>query len=123
MKCKVCKQQYSAECDYQQGRCPNHPVTIPTWLLVLSAPVIIGIWAICHPRKIWEQVKKGVATMSKGSTPRPFSVSQEEFGNNFDAIFRKPEPRVVEDAHREDEEFELINKHKEINERTLDGKI
>jgi CDGSH-type Zn-finger protein len=27
--------------------------------------------------------------MSKGSSPRPFSVSQETFGNNFDAIFRK----------------------------------
>ena len=25
----------------------------------------------------------------KGSTPRPFSVSQEEFGNNFDRIFGK----------------------------------
>ena len=30
--------------------------------------------------------------MGKGSTPRPFSVSQEQFGNNFDAIFRKKEP-------------------------------
>jgi len=27
----------------------------------------------------------------KGSAPRPFSVSQETFGNNFDAIFRKNE--------------------------------
>ena len=26
--------------------------------------------------------------MSKGSSPRPFSVSVEEFGNNFDRIFR-----------------------------------
>ncbi len=25
----------------------------------------------------------------KGSRPRPFSVSQEEFGNNFDRIFGK----------------------------------
>lgn len=25
----------------------------------------------------------------KGSSPRPFSVTQEEFGNNFDNIFRK----------------------------------
>ena len=25
----------------------------------------------------------------KGSAPRPFSVSQEKFANNFDAIFRK----------------------------------
>jgi Zn finger protein HypA/HybF involved in hydrogenase expression len=27
--------------------------------------------------------------MSKGSSPRPYSVSQETFGNNFDAIFGK----------------------------------
>lgn len=27
--------------------------------------------------------------MSKGSSPRPFSVSQETFGNNYDAIFGK----------------------------------
>ena len=27
--------------------------------------------------------------MSKGSSPRPFSVSQEEFANRFDEIFRK----------------------------------
>ena len=61
--------------------------------------------------------------MGKGSSPRPFSVSQEQFGNNFDAIFRKPDPKVKEDAKHEDEEFELINKRKEINERTLDRKV
>jgi hypothetical protein len=27
--------------------------------------------------------------MSKGSAPRPYSVSQETFANNYDAIFRK----------------------------------
>lgn len=27
--------------------------------------------------------------MSKGSRPRPYSVSQEQFANNNDAIFRK----------------------------------
>lgn len=30
----------------------------------------------------------------KGSTPRPFSVSQEQYGDNFDRIFRK---KKVED--------------------------
>jgi len=37
--------------------------------------------------------------MSKGSRPRPYSVSQQEFGNNFDRIFGKNKvtPRVVED--------------------------
>jgi len=46
--------------------------------------------------------------MSKGSAPRPFSVSQDVFGNNFDAIFRKPDPRIIEDAQIEDEAFERI---------------
>ena len=27
--------------------------------------------------------------MSKGSSPRPYSVSQQEFANNFDRIFGK----------------------------------
>ena len=31
--------------------------------------------------------------MSKGSSPRPFSVSQEEFGNRMDAIFGKKPPK------------------------------
>ena len=40
--------------------------------------------------------------MSKGSRPRPFSVSQEEFANSFDRIFRKPDPKVIEDQNNED---------------------
>ena len=48
--------------------------------------------------------------MSKGSRPRPYSVSQEQFGNNFDAIFRKPDPRVVEDQQTEDEAFNEVVK-------------
>jgi len=48
--------------------------------------------------------------MSKGSRPRPYSVSQEQFGNNFDAIFRKPSPLEVEDQQNEDEAFEAIAK-------------
>ncbi len=32
----------------------------------------------------------------KGSRPRPFSVSQEQFANNFDAIFgKKKKPEVI----------------------------
>lgn len=46
--------------------------------------------------------------MSKGSRPRPYSISQEQFGNNYDAIFRKPDPRVVEDQQNEDEAFREI---------------
>ena len=48
--------------------------------------------------------------MSKGSRPRPYSVSQKEFGNNYDAIFGKKDPRVVEDAQAEDEAFKLVDK-------------
>jgi len=55
--------------------------------------------------------------MSKGSRPRPFSVSQKDFGNNFDAIFRKPNPKDVDDARAEDEAFksveEKFNQHKQ----------
>ena len=46
----------------------------------------------------------------KGSAPRPFSVSQDEYSNNFDKIFRKPNPKEVEDAKAEDEEFKRIEK-------------
>lgn len=31
--------------------------------------------------------------MSKGSRPRPFSVSQEEYGNKIDSIFGKKPPK------------------------------
>ena len=53
--------------------------------------------------------------MSKGSRSRPFSVSQMQFGNNFDAIFRKPDPRVVEDQQNEDEAIEQILLRQETN--------
>ena len=44
--------------------------------------------------------------MSKGSRQRP--TDQNKFSSNYDAIFRKPDPRVVEDAENEDEAFRLI---------------
>lgn len=44
----------------------------------------------------------------KGSKPRPFSVSQDEYAKNFDAIFRKPDPRVVDDQKNEDEAFKYL---------------
>ena len=46
--------------------------------------------------------------MSKGSRPRPYSVSQSTFASNYDAIFCKPDPREKEDSEREDEEFNRI---------------
>jgi len=48
--------------------------------------------------------------MSKGSRPRPFSISQEEYGNRMDAIFGKKDRRQVEDAQAEDEAFKSIDK-------------
>ena len=32
--------------------------------------------------------------MSKGSRPRPYSVSQQEFANNYDRIFGKKETKM-----------------------------
>ena len=59
--------------------------------------------------------------MSKGSRPRPYSVSQQEFGNNYDAIFRKPDPRVIEEQQIEDEAFEEIEKHNQVKDSTQGG--
>jgi hypothetical protein len=44
--------------------------------------------------------------MSKGSRQRPTDTNK--FRANYDDIFRKPDPRVVEDAQAEDEAFKLI---------------
>lgn len=43
----------------------------------------------------------------KGSRPRPFSVTQEEFGNHFDNIFRKN--KVAQDTGNN----EKVNEHQE----------
>jgi hypothetical protein len=59
--------------------------------------------------------------VSKGSSPRPYSVSQQEFANNFDAIFRKPDPRVIEDQQNEDEAFEKIVSQTEVKDSNQDG--
>jgi len=42
----------------------------------------------------------------KGSRQRP--TDKQKFDSNYDAIFRKPDPRVAEDAQAEDEAFQLI---------------
>ena len=46
----------------------------------------------------------------KGSSPRPFSVDQKTFGNNFDEIFRKKTPKEIDDAKAEDDAFEALEK-------------
>ena len=45
--------------------------------------------------------------MSKGSRPRPFSVSQKEYDNRWDAIFGR-DIKNEEDAQAEDEAFKAI---------------
>ena len=59
--------------------------------------------------------------MSKGSSPRPYSVSQRQFANNFDAIFRKPDLRTVEDQKIEDEEFERIAQSSQVKDSNQGG--
>ena len=44
----------------------------------------------------------------KGSSPSPYSVSQETYGNNFDAIFRKKTPQEIDDAKAEEDAFEYL---------------
>lgn len=44
----------------------------------------------------------------KGSKPRPFSVSQEEFDNNFDRIFGK---KKKSDAEKFDEQVIMKNEY------------
>jgi hypothetical protein len=53
----------------------------------------------------------------KGSSPRPYSVSQETFGNNFDAIFRKKTPQEIDDAKAEDEAFEYMKKLADLDNK------
>lgn len=56
----------------------------------------------------------------KGSSPRPFSVTQDEFANNFDRIFRK-DKRLEEEQLQEDEEFQRIAKQSEIKDSEQGG--
>lgn len=44
----------------------------------------------------------------KGSRQRP--TDSVKFNANYDAIFRKPDPRLVQDQQAEDEAFEQIAK-------------
>lgn len=53
----------------------------------------------------------------KGSSPRPFSVDQQTYGNNYDAIFRKKTPQEQDDAKAEDAEFERIKR--EFDEKVI----
>jgi hypothetical protein len=49
----------------------------------------------------------------KGSSPKPFSVSQQEYDTRWDAIFCR-DLKDEEDQKLEDEAFEQLEKQKEI---------
>ena len=59
--------------------------------------------------------------MSKGSSPRPYSVSQQEYANNYNKIFRKPDRRMIEDQLAEDEAFEKIARETEVKDSLQGG--
>ena len=59
----------------------------------------------------------------KGSSPRPFSVSQETFGNNYDNIFRKPSPKEVEQDKYEQEEFDRILEENRLRQKALEAMV
>ena len=59
--------------------------------------------------------------MSKGSLPRPYSVDLNTFSNNWDNIFRKPDPRILEDQKNEDEAFERIVNQTEVKDSNQGG--
>ena len=58
----------------------------------------------------------------KGSSPRPFSVSQDTYAKNYDAIFRKPSPKEIEDEKAEQEEFDKILERQK-REKALDEMV
>ena len=58
--------------------------------------------------------------MSKGSSPRPYSVSQKEYDTRWDAIFSR-DIKDEEDQKLEDEAFEQVAKQTEIKDTTQGG--
>ena len=59
--------------------------------------------------------------MTKGSLPKPYSVDLNTFNNNWDNIFRKPDPRIIEDQKNEDEAFEKIASQTEVKDSNQGG--
>jgi len=59
--------------------------------------------------------------MTKGSLPRPYSVDLNTFDNNWNNIFRKPDPRTIEDQQNEDEAFEKIANQTEVKDSNQGG--
>jgi hypothetical protein len=59
----------------------------------------------------------------KGSSSRPFSVSQKQFGDNYDAIFRKPSPKEIEEDKYEQEEFDRILEQNRMRQKALEAMV
>ena len=59
--------------------------------------------------------------MTNGSLPKPYSVDLNTFNNNWDNIFRKPDPRTIEDQKNEDEAFEQIARETEVKDSNQGG--
>ena len=59
--------------------------------------------------------------MNKGSLPKPYSVDLNTFNNNWDSIFRKPDPKIIEDQKNEDEAFEKIASQSEVKDSIQGG--
>ena len=60
----------------------------------------------------------------KGSSPRPFSVSQETFGNNFDKIFGKKSTNVlpeVLDAYNDERLVSKFDKEQAMQVRVKEN--
>ncbi len=62
-RCSICRQEITADCDWNQGRCPHRPAAIglPSsrkLLLLLAAPFIIVAWMIMNPKRVWAQARK-----------------------------------------------------------------
>lgn len=53
----------------------------------------------------------------KGSKPRPIE-DRDSFSSNWETIFGKKSPRVVDDQIAEDEAFNAINKLSKPNDET-----
>ena len=51
----------------------------------------------------------------KGSAPRPFSVSQATFADNFDRIFSKKKQNVVETVVTEDGDIDITKELEEVD--------
>lgn len=58
----------------------------------------------------------------KGSSPRPLSISNEEYAKRWDAIFgNKSDPRVMDDLKAEDEAFNQIKNIRPLQYDETDG--